>query len=1562
MQIKHLFFILTVICTLLPPSSVRAQQDEPQVVNIPDPNLAAAIRAKLGVGTLTTHTMLALTDLSAGGYEIEDLTGLEHAHNLRSLSLRDNNISDISPLAELKNKKLAYLTLSFNNISDISPLAELTKLDYLHLDNNNISDISPLAELKNVRQLLLHDNNISDISPLAGLTRLETLGLQNNNISDVSPLTGLTQLRELRLTDNNISDLSPLAGLTQLQKLSINSNNISDISPLAGLTKLQLSWDILLYAKNLSELLPFAERLEELNFSHRNITDLSLLVEFKNLKRLNLNNNNISDISPLAELKKLEGLSLSNNNILDISPLAELTQLTSLNLEDSNIFDVSSLAELTQLTSLVLQSNNISDVSPLGGLINLKQPLYGYSALSLSDNPLSYASINTHIPAMQASGMHVAFWERVPGTLLQIFGDVQHDSVNSELPPLVVVEVLDQRGEPFAGVPVTFTITARKSKLSATTVETDINGKASAHLQIEATLGTTTVRITAPNISEPIEFTATAIPHSEPVIVRDGNLRAKIMETLGKPSSETLTHTDMLQLRTLTADDIGIYDLTGLEYATNLTSLSLQNNKIANVLSLITLTQLTTLDLRNNWISDVSPLTSLVHLKNGQGLFLEGNRLNTAAIRTYIPLLQAAGVNVSFDSAVTESAYIVRPIYLRGHGLRHDPEMTGKIKNLMREVQQFYADQMEIYGFGRKTFQFETDADGNAFVYHINGRFFGENAVPEFGWFDSSKNIIRLVFVEDLNPNTVSYPCGRGHGDGHSGYVEVGCLGFITTAHELGHAFGLPHDFRHSVGTAGYIMSYGSQNMLSQCAAEWLDVHRYFNTERTAADGDVTIKVLPPLLHPPNAIRLRFNVTAPAGLHQARISGVDPSGTFSNRREHGLLACKLLNGNPSETVDFVIPPLSPDTFGVVLTVIDKHGNIGSAGSGTVDVPSLLPEQPVSIPDPNLAAAIRKEIGESITTRTLFNLIEFSAAEITDLTGMEYASNLRSLNLSGSISDIAPLSGLTQLHSLYLGGNNISDISPLSELKNLRRLNLGGNNISDISPLAELKEIWRLDLNDNNISDISPLAEPTQIRWLHLENNNISDVSPLVKLASVIPFRNQLEIYLDRNNISDISPFLALDPREAGRLFLSLEGNPLNDASRNMHIRALQAKGMRFVHVIPSHIPEKITGHWLWMIAPTMWLEGGTRSIDVDSMSAASNGTITEAEIATNGANAGDRIGNFVWTPGRISAFQRNNINNCLNRIGMIEGDVNDHSAYALFSWTSDADRTSVRMYVGCDDAVKVYLNGEVVHLDPETSPAMQLSNGEFVGYKSIFEVDIKRGQNLLLVKVSQRDRDWSMFVGIDGFENIQAPDVAIDVNRDGVVNVQDLVLVSTNFGQTGPHRADVNGDWAVNIQDLVLVAGALGDTAAAPSAFRATAMALPSRTTIEQWLTDAYRLPRLDARLERGIAWLERLLAALVPAETALLTNYPNPFNPETWIPYELAKPAEVTLRIYAVDGALVRHLVLGHRVAGIYRSKSRAAYWDGRNAQGEKVASGVYFYTLTAGDFEATRKMLIRK
>ena len=204
-----------------------------------------------------------------------------------------------------------------------------------------------------------------------------------------------------------------------------------------------------------------------------------------------------------------------------------------------------------------------------------------------------------------------------------------------------------------------------------------------------------------------------------------------------------------------------------------------------------------------------------------------------------------------------------------------------------------------------------------------------------------------------------------------------------------------------------------------------------------------------------------------------------------------------------------------------------------------------------------------------------------------------------------------------------------------------------------------------------------------------------------------------------------------------------------------------------------------------------------------------------------------------------------------------------------------------------------------------------------------------------------------------------------DVNRDGEVNILDLVAVASNFGKSVPeegHPADVNEDGLINIVDLVKVAGAWGTGTAAPTPIAEAQHVTLTQADVQQWLTQAQQLNFTDPTSLRGIRFLEQLLAALTPKETALLANYPNPFNPETWIPYQLATPADVSISIYAVDGRLVRALDLGHQPVGNYHGKSRAAYWDGKNEIGESVASGVYFYTLTAGDFTATRKMLILK
>ena len=201
-----------------------------------------------------------------------------------------------------------------------------------------------------------------------------------------------------------------------------------------------------------------------------------------------------------------------------------------------------------------------------------------------------------------------------------------------------------------------------------------------------------------------------------------------------------------------------------------------------------------------------------------------------------------------------------------------------------------------------------------------------------------------------------------------------------------------------------------------------------------------------------------------------------------------------------------------------------------------------------------------------------------------------------------------------------------------------------------------------------------------------------------------------------------------------------------------------------------------------------------------------------------------------------------------------------------------------------------------------------------------------------------------------------------DFNGDGDVDILDLLLVVQNFGKTNS-QVDVNGDGQVNILDLITVALHLGEstTPLAPSVESGHLSGLHS-TTVQKWIDMAYAVDDGSLAFERGIANLKRLLEAIIPEKTALLANYPNPFNPETWIPYSLAEDADVKLTIYDAKGAVVRQFDLGHQMAGYYTNRSRAAYWDGRNESGESVASGIYFYQLRAGDYTALRRMVIIK
>ena len=202
-----------------------------------------------------------------------------------------------------------------------------------------------------------------------------------------------------------------------------------------------------------------------------------------------------------------------------------------------------------------------------------------------------------------------------------------------------------------------------------------------------------------------------------------------------------------------------------------------------------------------------------------------------------------------------------------------------------------------------------------------------------------------------------------------------------------------------------------------------------------------------------------------------------------------------------------------------------------------------------------------------------------------------------------------------------------------------------------------------------------------------------------------------------------------------------------------------------------------------------------------------------------------------------------------------------------------------------------------------------------------------------------------------------------DINGDGTVDSTDtgLIVLAISTGDTSA-KYDVNGDGKVNFSDYLLVsenvdAGAAG----APSVFgmkMTTVQVERLQEQIDLLIATGDRSPAAM----RALIYFQQLIATARPEKTQLLANYPNPFNPETWIPYELATDTDVRITIYASNGVVIRTLQFGQQSAGYYTDRERAAYWDGRNALGEQVASGIYFYQLETDEMSTLRKMVILK
>ena len=955
-----------------------------------------------------------------------------------------------------------------------------------------------------------------------------------------------------------------------------------------------------------------------------------------------------------------------------------------------------------------------------------------------------------------------------------------------------------------------------------------------------------------------------------------------------------------------------------------------------------------------------------------------------------IVYLTSGTLNPAAAYSNVDALYTVRLIYFLPSDRSPQQDIDTKLNTLIRDVQQFYAEQMESHGFGRKTFTFETNATGKAVVHHVDGQFtdsyYHQNTSHKV-WeelaeqFDTPNHTYIVVIDTGIERIGVQerQVCGDASKKKFFMPGSGPCFSFYVIAHELGHTFGLRHDFRSNA----YMLSYGitsirgrNRDRISKCAAEWLDVHRFFNSSQTLFNEPTTIQMLPPLAYSPKAIRLRFEVTDADGLHQAQL--IIPTTAEDPARGPKLHGCKRLNGE-SNTIEFITTELTVEpATEVSLHVIDVHGSItrrayaftktdvlpdpndrtptilkkisGDNQDGLFITPLPNPlvvkvtdQNGIALEEVAVTFAVTAGSGTLNTTHTTTD--ENGRAESTLTLGPNLGTNTVEVSAAGIEQTVIfnavagagvdiPDPNLRAAIATILGKALGDPIAP-SEMATLTEVNAKDASISDLTGLEFGTNLTALRLHDNHITDISVLSELTKLQGLWLSNSNITDISAL---SDLIHLR---ELGLGGNNITDISALANLVDLTS----LKLWNNSIADISSVENLTQLTR-----LHLHNNRITNISVLSGLTQLTE---LRLNRNNITDLSPLVANTGLGSRTEINVKGNPL-----SYLSIHTHIPALQSKGVtvefdNRAHPALLKISGDNQKGSSFASLPqpFVVEAQDENGSALTGVSVRFAIVVGGGVL----STTITRTNENGRA---QSTLTLGPNLGTNT--VEVSATGIEGT--VTFHAISDTESPPITADVNNDGSVNILDLILIASDLGNAGTNlAADVSRDGIVNILDLILVAGMFDGAAAAPSAHPEVPETLTA-VEVHQWLTDARALEVRNPITKRGFVVLEQLLVSLIPRETELLANYPNPFNPETWIPYRLAEDALVTLTIYDLSGRVVRTLDVGHRIASAYENRSKAIYWNGRNGLGEQVASGVYFYTLTAGDYSATRKMLVVK
>ena len=1179
----------------------------------------------------------------------------------------------------------------------------------------------------------------------------------------------------------------------------------------------------------------------------------------------------------------------------------------------------------------------------------------------------------------------------------------------------------------------------------------------------------------------------TSVADAQTIWIPDANLAAVLRYELRLAPNAPITREAMGRLtflnaqsynvREVTGQEGQIEDITGLEHATQLRTLWLNNNQIRDIRHLSRLLQLEDLELRNNQIRDLGPLAKLKWLTT---LGISGNPINDFSPLAGLAELRHLEVTVSRVSDLRRHVDLGQLESLEISGLDIIDGLISRIEDLrflshltqLRRLSVTNAQVRDLSFLERLT-DLEwlglwnneiSDLKPLANLTQLEGLGLGGNEISDL---KPLANLTQLEWLY-LGGNEIS---------------DLKPLANLTRLEWLGLWNNEISDLKPLAGLVRLEGLQLAENPIQDASPlAMLTRLRDVDIEIPEPPSDVT----------PVPVSVSNVVIPDVKLAAAvrKALGLGPNAALNKQRLQGLTRL--------DARDSQIKNLTGLEHATRLTFLELRDNQISDIRPLANLKNLTE----LILDNNRVSNIRP-----LTNMKQLTWLLIGNNPISDFTPIKNLTQLRGLSFWGNnVSNASLFAGLAKLTNLWLGRNQIRDITPLADLVNLKVLSLHDNQIRDVSPLAGLVNLETLELTGNPIQDTSSLASLTKLRDVDIEITQ-----PLVVVAADASERppmywlNMRGGTLHRlvgSEVENLVPTarnitgFAMDVA-GGRLYWTEKTSDRTGRIRRANLDGTNVKLVKNLTSVPNGIALDTTNRKIYVA--NAW--GKIQRLNVDGSNFQPN-LITGLEMP--GGLALDISGGKVyWTEvsGRIrcanldgsqvrdfvaresgtlmnlvifegTVYWTQKISENRGEIGFItldrDPDVINRNTFTTnfpvglavdavertLYWTTSngaigrsklgggsfdpefitglgapgafavdvvpplvvetpeaattnavvsispspvdspavGGRLTLNLSIMGDEAIAGYQL--TLQFDPTALRYIESGNGDYlpdgaffvppvVNRGSIelasttlvgesrgdgtlstvtFEIMAVKASTLTLSETLLSDSEGNTFrPQVEGGEITEPPELKGDVNSDGMVNIQDLVLVASNFGETGQNVPDVNGDGVVNIADLVLVAGNLGTGLAAPT-LDPGALGMFKASDAQEWLSQAHRLNTSHVDYQRGLLVLEQLFAVLTPKETTLLSNYPNPFNPETWIPYQLAMSGDVNITIYDARGIVVRRLELGHQPAGDYTNRSRAVYWDGRNDSGEQVASGVYFYTLTAGEFTATRKMLIRK